>query len=150
MYVAGDFWRICDCCGFQVRASETRKRWDGLIVCRADWEPRHPQDFVRGKADRQTVPEPRPEPVPTFIGPLQTLLTAAVTSGGLTLSVESSTRFEGGDTIGVVCSDGETKRRTVDAVTDATTITITQALGSAAASGALVTNYSAVAEADVG
>jgi hypothetical protein len=66
-YVAGDFWRICDACGFQYRSSETRKRWDGAWVCIPDWESRHPQDHVRGRGDRQRVPEPRPEPADVFV-----------------------------------------------------------------------------------
>ena len=31
------------------------------MVCMDDWEPQHPQDFVRGRADRQNVPDPRPD-----------------------------------------------------------------------------------------
>jgi hypothetical protein len=65
-YRPGDFLRICDVCGFACYASQTRKRWDGAWVCLADWEPRHPQDFVRGGTDNQTVPEPRPEPADGF------------------------------------------------------------------------------------
>jgi hypothetical protein len=68
-YVSGDFWRICDVCGFKRRASQTSKRWDGLMVCREDFEERHPQDFVRGRVDRQNVPNPRPEPTDVFIDP---------------------------------------------------------------------------------
>jgi hypothetical protein len=60
-YRSGDFSRICDVCGFQYRASQTLKRWDGLFVCTKDWEPRHPQDFVKGRVDKQRVPDPRPE-----------------------------------------------------------------------------------------
>lgn len=67
LYRPGDFYRICDVCGFKVRASETKKRWDGMIVCIPDWEPRHPQDFVRGKVDKQTVKDPRPEPTDVFV-----------------------------------------------------------------------------------
>lgn len=66
-YIPGDFWRICERCGFRVRASQTRKQWDGLIVCLADFEERHPQDFVRGRADRQNVPDARPEPADHFL-----------------------------------------------------------------------------------
>lgn len=66
-YRAGDFWRVCDVCGFECRASETRKRWDGLIVCLPDYEERHPQDFVRGRVDRQRVPEARPQPTDVFL-----------------------------------------------------------------------------------
>ena len=67
-YKPGDFYRICDLSGRKVRASETVKQWNGLIVHR-DWaEPRNPQDFVRGVADRQAVPDPRPEATDQFVG----------------------------------------------------------------------------------
>jgi hypothetical protein len=74
-YIPGDFWRICDVCGFKYRASQTAKRWDGQIVCREDFETRHPQDFVRGRRDRQSVPDPRPEVADVFIGPTEQLMT---------------------------------------------------------------------------
>lgn len=73
-YIRGDFWRICDVCGFKCRASETSKRWDGLMVCREDFETRHPQDFVRGRLDRQNVPDARPEPADVFIDPSETII----------------------------------------------------------------------------
>jgi hypothetical protein len=74
-YIAGDFWRICDCCGFKRRASQTRMRWDGLIVCLEDFETRHPQDFVRGRKDNQVVPNPRPESADMLVGPLPAIFT---------------------------------------------------------------------------
>lgn len=74
-YIRGGFYRICDVCGFKYRASETFKRWDGLFVCAEDFETRHPQDFVRGRIDRQNVPNPRPEPPDVFIGPNEQLMT---------------------------------------------------------------------------
>ncbi len=66
-YRPGDFKRVCDVCGFVCYASETYKRWDGMIVCEPDWEPRHPQDFVRGRVDRQNVPDPRPDTTPVYL-----------------------------------------------------------------------------------
>ena len=42
-------------------------RWDNLRVCTRDWEPRHPQDFVRSKRDKMSVPNPRPEATDTFV-----------------------------------------------------------------------------------
>lgn len=66
-YRSGDFWRCCDVCGFDYRASQTLKRWDGLYVCINDWEARHPQDHVRAHMDRQRVPDARPEPTDTFL-----------------------------------------------------------------------------------
>lgn len=67
-YEPGGFWRLCQRCGFKRRNYDTRKEWTGLIVC-ADtcFEDRHPQDFVRGVADRQRVPDPRPEPADVFL-----------------------------------------------------------------------------------
>ena len=52
---------ICDVCGFQYKASEMRKRWDGLIVCAADYETRHPLDFYRVRNDHHKLPWTRPE-----------------------------------------------------------------------------------------
>jgi hypothetical protein len=63
----GNHWIICDECGLKYRKNETRKRWDKAIVCSDCWEPRHPQDFVRGKTDRQAVKNARPEGTDTFI-----------------------------------------------------------------------------------
>lgn len=70
-YRHGDANAICDRCGFKYKLSQLRKEWTGLKVCDGAgtnrcWESRHPQDFVRGKTDRQTVREPRPEPADTF------------------------------------------------------------------------------------
>lgn len=50
-YIPGQNWCICDVCGFDFRAGQMRRRWDNLLVCPEDWEPRHPQDFVRGVRD---------------------------------------------------------------------------------------------------
>lgn len=63
----GNWEALCDECGCKFKASELRKRWDGLMVCERDWEPRQPQDFVRAKVDIQAVPWSRPEPSDTFV-----------------------------------------------------------------------------------
>ncbi len=59
-YVHGAHNVVCDVSGFKVKSTETRMTWDGLRVRESDWDPRHPQDFVRGKAYKQTVTNPRP------------------------------------------------------------------------------------------
>ena len=56
-YKAGDYWMVCDRCGFDYRRSQMRQEWTGLWVCEADWEPRHPQDFAQAKPDT-IVPDP--------------------------------------------------------------------------------------------
>lgn len=43
-----------------------RAEWTGALVCVGEgtndcYEPRHPQQYVKGRADRQAVPNPRPE-----------------------------------------------------------------------------------------
>lgn len=58
----GSWKAICDRCGAQRHAEGLRKEWTGLRVCRECWEPRHPQDRLKGKADRQAPPWTRPEP----------------------------------------------------------------------------------------
>jgi hypothetical protein len=58
---------ICDSCGRQFKDSELQLRWDGLMVCKGDWEPRQPQDFVHGVADKQAPPWARPESSDNFI-----------------------------------------------------------------------------------
>jgi len=58
----GDWNAICDRCGEKRKASDLKKTWDGYYVCPEKcWELRHPQDFLRGKKDDQSVPWTRPE-----------------------------------------------------------------------------------------
>ena len=63
----GDWNAICDRCGFKFKASKLRKTWDGWMVCPEDWETRHPQEFVRARPDKQSVPWVRPEKADTFV-----------------------------------------------------------------------------------
>lgn len=46
----------CDVCGFEYKSHELIKRWDGLMVCKADWESRHPMDFYRFRNDTHKLP----------------------------------------------------------------------------------------------
>lgn len=67
-YIPGDHYVICDFSGFKIRRSEARKMWNGLIVHKRFWEPRHPLDTIRSKRDKQTVSDPRPEQEDRFLG----------------------------------------------------------------------------------
>jgi hypothetical protein len=67
-FILGDSNAICDCCGFKVKQSELRKRWDGAMVCSADWEARHPQDQLAARPERSIVKDARPEPAYRFLG----------------------------------------------------------------------------------
>lgn len=66
-YEKGDWIAVCDACGRYFKASTLRKRWDGFMVCSADWEPRQPQDYARGKAEKQIPPWTRSRPSDVFI-----------------------------------------------------------------------------------
>lgn len=66
-YEHGQWNAICDRCGFEFKARKVKLEWTGLRVCAGAgtnecWEPRHPQEKVRGKHDRQAPPWVRPEP----------------------------------------------------------------------------------------
>jgi len=66
-YSPGEWYVTCDVCGKKMKSSKARHRWDGFIVCDADFEHRHPQDFIRTRPDNQTVPFSRPKETPQFV-----------------------------------------------------------------------------------
>lgn len=51
-YEPGNHWVICDICGVAYRNKEMRETWDNKIVCRHDYEPRHPQEFVKAQKEK--------------------------------------------------------------------------------------------------
>lgn len=59
-FILGDWNAICDRCGRKKKASAMRKTWQGWYVCGPCWEPRHPQDFAKGIAERPVPPWVRP------------------------------------------------------------------------------------------
>jgi hypothetical protein len=60
---------VCSVCGLRRKCSNLKKRWDGVMVCSDCWEPRQPQDFVRGVIDQQIVNDTNVEPTDTFLNP---------------------------------------------------------------------------------
>jgi hypothetical protein len=66
-YKHGDWNFICDVCGFKFKASQGRRRWDGVYVCLKDFEHRHPQEKRRGIKDTQNVEWTRPESDDEFV-----------------------------------------------------------------------------------
>ncbi len=51
-YVPGDHWAVCEVCNMDYRQSDLMLRWDGLKVCKKDFEPRHPLDLQKQKPDK--------------------------------------------------------------------------------------------------
>lgn len=66
-FVLGDTKACCDVCGFDYKGSQLKKRWDGAMVCAEDWEPRHPQDTIKIRPERNNVENPRPRPEIVYI-----------------------------------------------------------------------------------
>ena len=150
-YRPGDFLRDCDRCGETVYASETKKQWDGLIVCAIGcFEERHPQDFVRGRVDRQNVPDPRPVPTARFVGTLDTVTTAAAVSGQTFVLVESTARMLAGDRINIALNDGNMALMTIQTVVSSVRLNLASGLPGSVAEGAIVVDMTAVSTADIG
>lgn len=59
-YRSADWWVLCDVCNLKIKASKSKHRWDGFIVCDGCFEQRHSQDFIRVRQDKITVPFQRP------------------------------------------------------------------------------------------
>lgn len=68
-------YETCERTGFRVLPGELKREWNGAYVRPDSWEPRHPQDMVRSRAEAQKGPL-RPEPSDTFLN--------TITSGSLT------------------------------------------------------------------
>ena len=71
-YVSGAWNVVCDRCGFKFRNKDLRKEWTGLMVCSGPrtndcWEPRHPQETLKAKKDRQSPPWVRPVPAMKYL-----------------------------------------------------------------------------------
>lgn len=63
-FVPGDWNVLDDVTGFKVKASQTRKQWDGMRSAKA--LPRHEQDFLRSRKERIRIPWNRSEPADSF------------------------------------------------------------------------------------
>ena len=56
-FKSGTWNSVCAVCGFEFKADQLQKRWDGVYVCDKDMEPRHELDFFKVPAEKdQTVP----------------------------------------------------------------------------------------------
>jgi hypothetical protein len=70
-YFKSGEWNVyCMVCNRKIKASLALKRWDGLIVCPEDYENRHPQDFLRARQERISVPFTSDTSFDEFIGPI--------------------------------------------------------------------------------
>lgn len=68
-YKPGDNWVECEVCGMDIYASDSKRRWDGVLVCPEDYELRHPQDFVRARKDKITADISSSQPEEVSVAP---------------------------------------------------------------------------------
>jgi len=60
---------ICDICGFKFKNFQLKKRWDGYMVCKNDYEMRHPMDFYTTRNDAHLLPWTRSDSDGIDVGP---------------------------------------------------------------------------------
>lgn len=46
-YIRGTHNSICDICGFKFKRKDMMKTWNNLLVCKVDYEPKHPQLTIK-------------------------------------------------------------------------------------------------------
>lgn len=73
-YEMGQWKACCDRCGVAFKSRQLRLEWTGLRVCHGPhtnecWEPRHPQEHLRGVPDRQAPPWTSPRPTEIDVSP---------------------------------------------------------------------------------
>jgi hypothetical protein len=130
----GSFYRVDDRTGFPQRAGRTRKEWTGLIVDESVWEPRQPQDLVKGVPDLQFVPEPRPLAPNVFVGPIYFDLSADAAVDATIIPLEETRRITVGDPFGVMLDSGVIFQTTVASI-GAGFVVLADPLPASAASG---------------
>ena len=52
---------ICAIDGMVYYSEDMCVRWDGAIVAKKNWHPRHPQDLIKTVRDDVSIDNPRPE-----------------------------------------------------------------------------------------
>lgn len=70
MWKRGQWYAVCDVCGFKFLSGVMRERWDGLTVDPACWETRHPQELIR-PVKEQTPAWTNPEGADINISPFE-------------------------------------------------------------------------------
>lgn len=145
----------CERTGFTFYDDEVSPEWTGHIVNHGSWEMRHPQDFVRGIQDKQSVWQARPaggsDGVPaTFIGPLATSLATEGVTGNTVLTVASDGGFFSGDTVRVVLDCGSHQTTIATEGVPSGTLTLASPLTGVAARGNSVTDLSRITTATGG
>lgn len=144
-FKAGSFYRVDDRTGFPQRAERTRKEWNGLIVDQARWEPRQPQDLVKGVPDLQSVPDARPLGANIYVGPISVQTTANAVIGQTSIPVQTTFGFYQGAKVGCMTDQdgGSVFFTTIASPPAGFNLVLSNPLPYPMASGNLITLYKA-------
>ena len=147
----GDHLVVDDRTGFTIWARDSVKEaLTGYRVERGRDDPRHPQEFLRTRADKQAARDPRPPGVALTTGPLTTETTAAASAGATVIAVTSTVRMQDADVLLVGLTNGDFFRVAVLAINSLTSITLAAALPETMANGAQVVDVSALSAVEYG
>ena len=81
-------YRISDRSGFRYRLKDTRKEWNGSIVGKDEYEPKHPQlEPLKTQADAQAIKDARPDRTETSVPNILPLNAFTTTASSQTVSV---------------------------------------------------------------
>lgn len=144
-YKPGSFYRVDDRTGFPQRAEKTRAEWTGLIVDEARWEPRQPQDLVKGVPDIQSVPNPRPLGANVYVGPISVQTTANAVVGQTSIPVQTIFGFYNGAKVGCMLDldGGAVFFTTIASPPTGSNLVLAKGLPYTMAEGNLITLYQA-------
>lgn len=138
-YIPGSYYRICDLTGFKVRAERTRKQWNNYQVRTQSFEERNAQDFVRGRRDNQTVPDPRPRSPNVFLYGNTTLaVSAPILSTALVLTAPIG--LVAGNVISLQLNNGDVLYATVLSADAVGNVVLTNPIPAGSKAGSLVIN----------
>ena len=142
-YKPGSFYRTDDRTGFPQRAERTRMEWNGLIVDGKVWEPRQPQDLVKGVPDVQSVPDARPLGQNIYVGPISVATTANAVIGQTSIPVQTIFGFYEGAKVGCMTDldGGSVFFTTIASPPTGSNLVLAQGLPYTMASGNLITLY---------
>lgn len=117
--------------------------WNGLRVDGKVWEPRQPQDLVKGVPDIQSVPDARPLGANVYVGPISTQTTAAASVGQTTIPVQTTFGFFQGAKVGCMLDldNGTVFFTTIASPPSGSNMVLSNPLPGTMASGNLITLY---------
>jgi hypothetical protein len=144
-YKPGSYYVADDRTGFPQRAERTRKEWNGLRVDESVWEPRQPQDLVKGVTDKQSVPDARPLGQNIYVGPISVQTTANAVIGQTSIPVQTTFGFYSGAKVGCMTDQdgGAVFFTTIASPPSGLNLVLSQGLPYTMASGNLITLYKA-------